>query len=284
MKKLLARVVPSYLAHGCMTRGASLAFYALFVLLPIPIFAMSIAAELLGDEVARREVLRLLTELGGRQMAATLSEALESGVVPVGWRGANLFALASLLFGSTVFFAELQDTLNVIWRVPSVSSGWRGYVRARLLSFLMVGASGAAILSLVLLSTLTREFGERLAKVVPIPMFLSRIEGTLFSLLVLALLFALVFRLVPDVRISWRQVWPGALLTAGLFLGGKELLALFFQRTPLATAYGAAGSLVLTLTWIYYSALAFLFGAELTRDLAALRGEVRPAASRSARA
>ena len=268
MKKLFKRVLSDFSAHGCVTHGAALAFYALFVLIPIPIFVVALAAGLIGDDLARSEIVQVLRALAGAQLAETLSQALATAGQLTSWRGANLFGLASMIFGSTAFFGELQETLNKIWRAPTGSLGWRSLVRSRLVSFAMVAASGAALLILIVTSALTREFGEKLKDILPLPMILSRIEGQLLSLVVITVLFALVFRFVPDVDISFREVWLGSLLTALLFFVGKEMLGLFLRQTHLASAYGAAGSLVLTLTWIYYSAIAFLLGAELTRALA----------------
>lgn len=267
MKKLFARVLSDYLALGCVSHGAALAFYALFALLPVPIFAVSAAATLVGDELARAEVVRILRALAGAPTAATLAQALDAAGAVTSWRGAQVFGLASLVFGATAFFGELQDTLNKIWRAGADRSGWRAILRSRLVSFAMVAASGTALLALTLVSALARGFGERLNAVLPLPAFMSRLEGLVMALVVVGLLFALVFRYVPETDVSFRRVWLGSLITAGLFLGGNELLGLYLRHTPLATAYGAAGSLVLTLTWIYYSALAFLLGAVLTHRL-----------------
>lgn len=269
MRELLQRVVGGYAAHGCATRGAALAFYALFVLVPIPIFAVAAVAALVGDDLARSEVIDVLRALAGKQMAVTLEEALASyGELAGGW-GTRLFGLASLLFGAAAFFVELQDSLNVIWGVPG--SGFRlgRFLRSRLASFLMVAASGALLLALSLAGALARGFGEKLTALLPILTPTLKLAGLLASLLVIAGLFSLVFRYVPDERMPFRAVWLGALVTAVLFVGGNELIGLYLRYTSLATAYGAASSLVLTLTWVYYSALAFLAGAELTRCLGA---------------
>lgn len=271
MRTLLERVAGGYVAHGCATRGAALAFYALFVLVPIPILAVSAVAALVGDELARSAVIEVLRALGGEQIALTIGEALASSGELATGRLARLFGLVSLLFGSAAFFVELQDSLNEIWGVPATGFRLGRFLRARLASFLMVASAGAVLLALSLVGTLARAFRERLTARLPILTPTFEVVGLLAALLVIAALFSLVFRYVPDARVPFRAVFGGALVTAALFGAGNELIGLYLRYTSLATAYGAAGSLVLTLTWVYYSAQAFLVGAELTRCL----GEAR---------
>ena len=267
MRKPIQEAVSGFWAHGCVTHGAALAFYALFVLVPIPIFVVAGAAALVGDDLARAEVVGVLRALTGDQMAATLGQALESAGELTGGRRVRLFGLAAFGFGATAFFVELHEALNKIWRVPVGSFHLRSFLRSRLFSFVMAAAAGAALLVLTLGGALARGFGARLREVVPLPAAAFGLGSVLIALLVTAVLLALVFRYVPDARVSFREIWLGSLATALLVLLGNELIGLYLRHTRLATAYGAAGSLVLTLTWIYYSILALLFGAELTRAL-----------------
>ncbi len=271
MTKLLRRVITGFLAHDCVTHAAALAFYALFVLLPVPIFVISGAAALVGADLARAEVLEVIHELAGEQMAVTLSEAFDTASELTSWRGARLFGLASVVFGAAAFFVQLQETLNRIWELPAASFRWSRFLRSRLLSFAMVAASGGVLLVLTLAAAIVRGLGDRIQVAAPRLAFLYGIGTGLMALAAIVALFALIFRYVPDSELSWRDVWLGALATAVLFVAGNELLGLYLRNTRLATAYGAAGSLVLTLMWIYYSALAFLFGAELTRAMGAER-------------
>lgn len=266
MRALMREVVGDFSAHGGATHGAALAFYALFVLVPVPILVISGAAALVGDDLARSEVLEALRTLSGDQLASTLGQALESASELAEGRAARAFALISLLFGATAFFAELQETLNKIWDVPAAGFGWRGFLETRFVSFVMVAATGVVLLLLSLGSAVARGFGEKLQSVLPLAAALGA-GGVLMSLLVIWALFSLVFRFVPDTELTFRDVRLGALATTVLFVAGNELIGVYLRYTSLATVYGAAGSLVLTLTWIYYSALAFLFGAELTRAL-----------------
>ena len=267
MRNLLERAVRDFWAHGCVTHGAALAFYALFVLVPVPILVISGAAGLIGDDLARSQVVEVLDALTGEPMAATLGQALETASELAGGRGARLFALASLLFGATAFFVELQDTLNKIWDVSAAGFEWKSFVRSRLFSFVMVAAAGVALLVLMVGGVIARGFGERLRAALPLVAPALGAGGMLVSLLVICALFSLVFRYVPDREVSFREVWLGSIATALLFAGGNELIGFYLRHTSLATVYGAGGSLVVTLTWIYYSALTFLFGAELTRSL-----------------
>ena len=265
MKRLIQEAIGGFWEHGCVTHGAALAFYALFVLVPIPIFVVAGAAALVGDDLARAEVVDVLRALTGDQMAATLGQVLESAREPAGGRAVRLLGLAVLGFGATAFFVELHEALNKIWRVPVEIFDLRSFLRSRLFSFVMVAAAGAALLVLTLGGALARGFGARLMEAVPLPAAAFGLGSVLVAFLVMALLLALVFRFVPDAPVTFREIWLGSLATASLVLLGNELIGLYLRHTRLATAYGAAGSLVLTLTWVYYSMLAFLFGAELTR-------------------
>ncbi len=271
MKELARQVLGGYQAHGCATRGAALAFYALFVLVPIPIFAVAALEAFVGGDLARSEVIEALRILAGDQMAVTLGEALAtSGELATG-RVARLFALVSLLFGSAAFFVELQDSLNTIWGVSEGAFRLERFLRARLASFVMVAAAGAVLLTLSLAGALARTFGEKLRAVLPTLSPTLEIAGPIAALLVIAALCGLVFRYIPDVELRFRDVWLGSVVTAALFVGGNELIALYLRYASLATAYGAAGSLVLTLIWVYYSSQVFLLGAELTRCLSETR-------------
>lgn len=264
---LLRQVTEGFLEHGCFTHGAALAFYALFVLVPVPVFVVSGAAALVGGDLAREEVVEILGALAGKQTALTLAEALETADDLPGGVAARIFALLSLLFGGTVFFVELQETLNEIWGVPAGRLDWRGFLRSRLASFVMVAAAGTVLLALTLGGVVARTFGEKLARVLPAAAPVLGVGGMLVSLLVIWALICLLFRLLPDRALSFGDVWLGSLGTALLFAGGNEVIGLYLRYSSLDNVYGAGGSLVLTLTWIYYSALAFLFGAELTRAL-----------------
>lgn len=271
MKELARQVLAGYRAHACATRGAALAFYALFVLVPIPIFAVAALEAFIDGDVARSEVIDLLRALAGDQMAVTLGEALATtGELSTG-RVARAFALVSLLFGSAAFFVELQDSLNAIWGVSEDGFRLGRFLRARMASFAMVAASGAVLLALSLVGALARTFGERLQAVLPTLSPTLAAAGPLASLLVIAALSSAVFRYIPDVELRFRDVWLGSVVTAALFVSGNELIGLYLRYASLATAYGAAGSLVLTLTWVYYSAMVFLLGAELTRCLSEIR-------------
>ena len=276
MWTILHRAIGGFWEHGCVTHGAALAFYALFVLVPIPIFVVSGAAALIGGDVARAETVEVLRSLTGDQMAMTLAQILESASELTAGRGVRLFGLAALVFGATAFFVELQDVLNKIWNVPAGSFRWESFLRSRFFSFVMVVSAGTALLVLTLGGALVHGLGERLDGVLPLPPAVFGLGGVFLGFLVIAGLFSLVFRFVPEAAVSFRGVWPGSLATALLVVCGNQLIGLYLRHTSLATAYGAAGSLVLSLCWIYYSAMAFLFGAELTRQLEAGRAGAVP--------
>lgn len=267
MRSSVQRAVSGFWDHGCVTHGAALAFYALFVLVPVPIVVMWVVAAIFGEQLAAGEVVEVLRTFTGEQVARTLGAALATAGDPAGGTGSTLFVVASLTFGATAFFVELQETLNKVWEVPSAGFEWRSFLASRGFSFVMVGVSGAVLLVLTVAGVAVRTLGHHWidGAIAAGPLLAG--GRLVLTVAVLTALFGLVFRFVPEATVSLSDLWLGALVTAMLFVVGSELIGLYLRYAALATVYGAVGSLVLTVTWVYYSSLAFLFGAELTRAL-----------------
>ncbi len=259
--------------------SAALAFYTIFSMAPILLIAVAVAGLWFDEATALRHVLREIEALvgpeGARAVAPILSRVRPESQNP----GAALLGFVLLAIGSTAVFAELQSALNWVWDVQVTPR--RGYLRSlvrdRLQSFAIVLSVGFLLLvSLVLSAALsaTQEFLE--GRVQPIP-FVWRVLHFVVSYLMTAGLFALIYRFLPDVKLTWRDVGIGALATAGLFTGGKYLIGLYLGRAAFASDYGAAGSFVVLLIWVYYSALISFFGAEFTHVYAQRFGsQTRP--------
>jgi membrane protein len=248
--------------------GAALSFYAVLAFPPILVVAISLAGLLFGQGAAEEGLLRQLSGLLGTSGSRMFKEMIRTASKPKEGLLATGLGLLVLLFGATGVFVELRDALNLIWKVPSRGGLLRGLLRGRFLAFGLVGGTGfLLIVSLVVsagLAALAHSLGSRVDGLDGV------VRGLDFgvSFAVIATLFALIFKILPDVPLSWRDVWLGAGVTSLLFTAGKFGIGAYLGTTQIATAYGAAGSVVLLLLWVYYSSLIFFFGAELTRSYA----------------
>jgi membrane protein len=241
-----------------MTLGSSLAYYTLFSLAPLVLFAIALAGVVFGAEQARAGVLDELRDTLGADVAGAI-EAVLRNADAAGASTVTVFGLAVLLFGASGAFVELQAALNQIWKAqPAQTSGVWGFVRARLLSIsAVVGMGFLLLVSLVLSSALSivgKLFGGALA---------WQAVNVVVSLGMITAVFALVYRLLPDAEIRWSDVWGGALAAALLFTLGKQLFSLYLAQAGVASMYGSAASVVVVLLWVYYSSLILLFGAEV---------------------
>lgn len=257
-------------------KAAALAFYTLFSLAPILIIAINVAAIAFGEEAARGEVVDQISGLVGESGALAVQALIDDAAKSQGGGLATLIGLVTLLVGATSAFAELKDGLDQIWRVPPErTSGFRYLVRQRLLSFGLILTVGFLLLvSLVFsaaLEAFSRYFGASLA-----PALLELVNSLLSFVLVVAL-FASIYKLLPSVRIAWRDVLAGAIVTSLLFTAGKYLIGLYLGGSAIASSYGAAGSIIIVMMWVYFSAMIFLLGAEFTRVFAYRHGSRRNA-------
>src|SRR6202140_4086961 len=261
---LLRQACAAWLDDHAPTPGAALAFYPLFSLAPVLIVAVSVAGLVFGDKAAQGEIVRQFQGLMGTQGATAIETILQSTNQPGLGVLATALSLLAILVGASGAFNELQDALNIIWKVHSTKSFWRVALRHRFFSLGLVVATGFLLLtSLVITASLSA--AERLVgALLPISLVVLESMNFVFSFIVITFLFALFFNLIPDTPIPWRDVWMGAAVTSLLFTVGKVLIGFYLGHSALTSAYGAAASLVVFLIWIYYSAQILLFGAEIT--------------------
>jgi membrane protein len=258
--------------------AASLAYYTLFSFAPLVVVAVAVAGFVFGEEAARGQIARQFRDMLGPQAAEAVQSMIAAAYKPSSGIIATIIGVATLLAGAAGLFAQLQDAFNTIWRVeaPKKANIW-ATIKSRFLSFAMVlGVGFVLMVSLVLsaaLSAVSQYLGDRL----PGSEYLWRLLELGSSFLVVSLLFAMLFKFLPDTDVQWRDVWVGALSTAALFTLGKYLIGLYLGRSSVASAYGAAGSLVVLLLWIYYAAEILYFGAELTRVYSTKFGSRSPA-------
>jgi membrane protein len=246
--------------------GAALAYYTTFSLAPVLIVVIAIAGLVFGQEAARGQIVAQLGSLLGADSAKAIQDLLKSASEPGKSFIASAVGIVTLIIGATSVFAELQTSLDRIWRAPALKkeTGLWALVRSRLLSFGMVIAIGFLLLvSLVLsaaLSAVDKWGGTLFPTWHNVLQFVSILTG--FG--ITALLFAMAYRILPRVHIAWRDVAVGAIATAALFEIGKYLIGLYLGRASVSSGFGAAGSFVIILAWVYYSSQIFLLGAEFT--------------------
>ncbi|MBW8882576.1 MAG: YihY/virulence factor BrkB family protein [Asticcacaulis sp.] len=243
--------------------GAALAFYAILSLGPLLLIAVSLAGLAFGHDQATRGLLTQLGSLVGQPGSAAISDILTHSQSEKKSTLAAAIGIATLLVSATGFFAQLQMALNDIWNVPKEKTGWLDFVKKRLLSFGMIlGICLLLLFSLLIsaaLAAITDIFGASMTALT------SQVVNVALSLLVSALLFAVTFKVLPDTEVRWREAWVGGAVTAVLFAVGKSLIGLYLGRSAFSSTYGAAGSLIVLLVWIYYSAQIYFFGAEFAQ-------------------
>ena len=268
-----------WLEHDAFEHAAALGFCTLFSLAPLVIIVVAIVGIVFGEDAASGQISVAITDLVGAQAAVAVEEAVrrsrleEAGFVP------TLLGVGALIFGATTVFAQMQSALNQFWGVKArpARSGIFNFVMVRLLSLGMVLIIGFLMLTSFVVSLGITGVVEYAQEWVPIPGFAVVLIDLTVSLGVTTVLFGMLFKVLPDVQIEWSDVWRGAFITAVLFAIGKYCISLYLTHVAPASTYGAAGSLVLILLWVYYSSLILFFGTCLTIATILERGdEVRP--------
>lgn len=246
--------------------GAALAFYTSLSLSPILLIVVFLSGRIFGDDVARQQVVSQLHDLVGEPGASAvetmMANAWAEGAGPL----AAAVAIGTLLVGATGVFAQLQDALNDIWGVePKASVGLWGLLKDRVLSFAMICGLAFLLLVSLVANAALNAVGGYVGGLLPNWSYVLQLANVIVSFGVTLLLFAMIFRLLPEAKIAWSDVWIGAGITALLFGVGKYLIGVYLGRSAVGTTYGAAGSFVVLLLWVYYSTQIVLFGAEFTQ-------------------
>jgi membrane protein len=265
--------------HKVPRLAAALAYYTVLSLSPLLIVAIAVAGLVFGDEAARGQIAGQLGQVFGAEASDAIQAMVAHARRPSSGVLGTVVGGVVLLFGASGVFGELQDSLNTIWEVaPKPDRGIGGLIKDRFMSFTMVlGVAFLLLVSLVISAGL-HALGQWLSTGATGTEWLWEGINILVSLSIVTLLFALVFKVVPDVEIAWRQVWTGAVVTALLFALGKFLIGLYVGKAGVASPYGAAGSLVVIVVWVYYSAHILFFGAEFTQVYArAMGARLKPA-------
>jgi membrane protein len=249
--------------------SAALSYYFMFSLAPLMIIVIAVAGFVLKEGVVRAEILRRLTEYLDYDNAVYILSITHSYLEPQAGILATIIAIIIMLVGSTSVFVMLKQALNKIWKVKEYKeASFRIILRERLNYLLIALGLGVWIAFSILLSPIMALFGKDLQGFIAVSDTLLDIVHFLVSIVFLSLLFAMIFKFLPDRRILWSDVWAGSIASAIFFTLGRYLLGFYLAKSMVSSAYGAAGSLVAILLWVYYSSLIFLFGAELTQVFA----------------
>ncbi|MCF6157295.1 MAG: YihY/virulence factor BrkB family protein [wastewater metagenome] len=261
------KIIFSEFSEDNATRlAAAIAYYTIFALAPLLIIVIAIIGLVFGKEIAQGKIIDQFQNLVGEDGADAIKTMVEAAAKPKAGIIATVAGIAALLFGAGNLFIQLQDSLNTVWEVtPKPEYGIRSMIRNRFLSLAMVLGTGFLLLVSLIISTGLEAFSGFLEGVFPGLEYISTITHFVISIGFITLLFALIFKILPDAKISWGDVWFGALITAVLFTIGKYLIGVYLGHSAPASMYGAAGSLVILLLWVYYSAIILLLGTEFTQ-------------------
>ena len=248
--------------HEAPRLGAALSFYTMLSLAPLVILVIAIASLVFGHSAAQNDIIREVQGIMGTQGAKAVETVIEHGQKPTSVL-ASVIGVLILLVGASGAFSELQSALNKIWDVqPNNASGVASLIKARLFSFGMVLAVSFLLLVSLVVTAGLAVVGKFFGEILPMPELLMHAINFLISFVGISALFALIFKYVPEAKIEWKDVWEGAIATALLFTIGKSLIGLYLGKAAVGSAYGAAGSLIVVIVWVYYSAMIFFFGAE----------------------
>ncbi len=272
--KVIQDATSLWLERNAFSYAGSLAFYTLFSLAPTVIIAVTVIGVVLGEEAAHGQIVAQLQGTLGTEAALAIEQAVaqsrieESGVLP------TILGFIALVIGATTVFAQMQFSLNTIWgvRAKPNSNSALIFIKNRLLSLTVVLSIGFILLVSLVLGVVLRGMLGATNDLLPFASLLTTTAESLISLAMVALLFATIFKVLPDVVLRWQDVFIGAVVTAVLFTIGRSVITIYLAYTATASTYGAAGSVVMILLWVYYSSLILLFGAAFTRSLLLRRG------------
>ncbi|MBW4579513.1 MAG: YihY/virulence factor BrkB family protein [Tildeniella nuda ZEHNDER 1965/U140] len=277
--KLLKDTVTEWQEDKVPLWAAALAYYTVFSLAPLLLIAIAIAGVVFGEDAARGEIVGQIQGLVGKEGATAIQSMIQNANRPgSGGTIATVVGVVTLMFGASGVFGQLQDALNTIWGVkPKPGQGIKSFLQARFLSFAMVLVIGFLLLVSLVLSAALAAIGTFFNQLLPDVAIVGQLVNFLVSFGFITLLFAAIYKFLPDVNVAWKDLWIGAAATALLFNVGKLLIGVYLGSSGATSTYGAAGSLVVILLWVFYSAQIILFGAEFTQVFAKYRGsEITP--------
>ena len=254
--------------------SASLAYYTVFSLAPLLVVIISLCSFFLGKEAIQGSIQEQIQSFIGADAAGQIQDMIRNASISGKGKMATIIGVVTLLIGATTVFGEIQDSINSIWGLKAKpKAGFMKLVKDRLLSFGMVGSLGFLLLVSLSATAVVEGLGNRLKAAFPdVAVIIFYIINLVLTLGVTTVLFGIIFKVLPDAKIKWKDIWPGALATSLLFLIGKFGISLYVSKSEIGSTYGAAGSLAVLLVWIYYSAIILYFGAEFAKAYAIRKG------------
>jgi len=268
---LISETFREWNADNAPRLGAALAYYSVFSLAPLLIVVIAVAGLVFGRQAAEGQIVWQIQDLVGREGATAIERMIQSARTPAKGIFATAVGLITLIFGASLVVSELRSSLNLIWKAPEppeekgLLKGLVRLVRQRFLSFTMVLGVGFLLIVSLVINAVLAAVGQQFQSMLPIPEVALQGITLLVWFIVTAILFAIIYKVLPDVEIAWSDVAMGAIVTSALFTLGKLLIALYLGKSSVTSTYGAAGSLVVILLWVYYSAQIFFLGAEFTK-------------------
>jgi membrane protein len=264
--KLIRDSVVAFIADEALSRGAAMAFYAVTSLGPILLIVIAIAGLVFGQDAAQNAIVQQLSGLMGKSSADVLQSAIQSGSGKTSGTIGTIIGVVTLLVTASGVFGEMQSALNAIWKAKPGGTTTSRLIRARAASLGLVAALGFLLIISLVASAGVAAVGDVVTGYLPFGKLILAAINVLISYVLISLLFAAIYKVLPDRHLEWRDVIVGACITALLFTAGKTLIGWYLGSSAVASAYGAAGALIIVLLWIYYSSEIFLLGAEFTRQ------------------
>lgn len=281
--KILIATFSGFINDNGLKLSASLAYYTIFSLAPLLILVISLAGLFWGNDAAANKLYPQIAQYVGTQAALQIQDTLKalqfSGKTGI----AVIFGIVTLLIGASSIFVEIQDSLNMIWRVKAKpKKGWLKLIQNRFLSFSLIISLGFLLLATLIINIVISAVQDQIQRFLPgidsITQLIVKVLNLGITLVVITTLFGIIFKFLPDVKIKWRDVRSGAIFTAILFMLGQYAISLYIQYTAQGSAYGAAGSIIVILVWIYYTSAILYIGAEFTQVFAEASGShIEPA-------
>lgn len=256
--------------------SAALAYYTVFSLAPILMIVIYVSDIFFGKDAVQGSVYSQIKGVVGNDAAIQIQDIIKNATISPSFGWASIVGVISLIFAATGVFTEIQDSINTIWRLKAKpTKGFGKFFLNRLLSFSMILSMGFLLLVALVINTVIDAFSNYLTSHIPgIAFYVIYIINILLTLGITTLLFSLIFRMLPDAKISWKDVAVGSITTAALFMIGRFGIGIYLARTKIGNTYGAAGSIIIILTWVYYSSIILYFGAEFTRAYAKYTGKL----------
>jgi membrane protein len=278
--KILVTTITNFSDDYGLKLSASLAYYTVFSIAPLLILVIALTSIFLRQSAIDNTLFIQIKEYVGNQAAAEIQDVVKNMQLSGKTHFAIVIGVIILLLGASSMFVEIQDSLNIIWRVRAKPKrGWVKMLTNRFLSFSLIISLGFLLLASLIINLLMNALGAKLQHFLPgITLFILNVINLVITLIVISVLFAIIFKFLPDVKIKWKDVRSGAIFTALLFMLGQYLIGIYLSHSAQASAYGAAGSLILLLVWIYYTSVILYIGAEFTQVYAEANGSrIEPA-------